>query len=65
MEINAAMKRLRKARIFGSRVWKGMELKEGQARDLEGGRRLGEMSRASFEGRKGFKYALTVPRERE
>jgi len=36
VEINPAIKRLRIARIFGGRMWKG-ELKEGQARgDIEG-----------------------------
>ena len=65
MEINAAMKRLKKVRIFGTRIRKGRERKEGQARDLGGGRRFGEMSRALMMG-EGFKYVLSVPsRERK
>lgn len=45
------MKRLREARIFGSGIWKGRELKEGQARDLGRRRRLGEISRALMMGK--------------
>ncbi len=41
VEINAATKRPREARIFDSRIWKERELEEGQARDLEAGGSLG------------------------